>query len=159
MAAALLVRAVRSELTYKIPASCSLQAHLISSAHSPQGVSPNDIVQFDRRACVGGSVAGSSFQEAYDSCFRLSACGTTLANTTFTYMPGGVHVVCEWGGRGAFSTPSPQLVLLLAHPCSRPVVARGQQGDRQHFRVGQYVHGHRRPAVRLVDVTGARLGP
>ena len=44
---------------------------------------------------MGGSVSGSFFEEAYDSCFRLSACGTTLLNTSFAHMPGGVHVVCE----------------------------------------------------------------
>ena len=51
-----------------------------------------DIVQFDRRACVGGSITNSNFEEAYDSCFRVSACGTTLSNTSFAHMPGGVHV-------------------------------------------------------------------
>lgn len=36
-------------------------------------------------------------RQAYDSCFRLSACETTLTGTSFTYVPGGVHVVYDQG--------------------------------------------------------------
>lgn len=41
------------------------------------GISANDIVQFDRRACAGGLVENSVFTDAYDGVWRLQAQNTT----------------------------------------------------------------------------------
>lgn len=67
------------------------------SGSPPSGLAAMDVVQADAHSSQGGLVVNSTFEHAYDSCFRLQASGTRLANSTFSYMGGGVSVVYDPG--------------------------------------------------------------
>jgi len=59
------------------------------------GISANDIVQFDRRACAGGLVENSIFTDAYDGVWRLQAQNTTARGNVWDRISYKLQIVYD----------------------------------------------------------------
>jgi len=59
------------------------------------GITANDIVQFDRRACAGGVVENNVFSDAYDGVWRLQAQNTTARGNTWSRIDYKLQIVYD----------------------------------------------------------------